>query len=80
MVLTAEQILDQVRALVPAERLRVVERIVHELAAEVTPRLPSAAAPIWADESDAEFDAFQLALQRLRDADVWRAGDGPDVT
>jgi hypothetical protein len=79
MTLTAEQIVNQVRALAPAERLRVVEQIVHDLAAEVTPRAPSAEGAIWADENDAEFDAFQLALQRLRDADVWRAGDGSDA-
>ena len=76
MTPTAEQILNQVRALAPAERLRVVEQIVRDLAAEVTPRPSSTEGPIWADENDSEFDAFQGALQRLRDADVWRLGDG----
>lgn len=40
MMLSAEQILDQVRALTPAERLYVVERIIHDVAAEVTPPPP----------------------------------------
>jgi hypothetical protein len=39
----AEQILEQLRALPAAERLRVAERIVHEVADEVTP-VPAAAA------------------------------------
>jgi hypothetical protein len=33
----AEEILEQLRALPAAERLRVAERIVHEVADEVTP-------------------------------------------
>lgn len=43
MTLSAEQILDQVRALPPAERLYVVERIIHDVAVEVTP-IPAAVA------------------------------------
>jgi hypothetical protein len=38
----AEEILEQLRALPAAERLRVAERIVHEVADEVTP-MPAAA-------------------------------------
>jgi hypothetical protein len=41
----AEQILEQLRALPAAERLRVAERIVHEVADEVTPVPAAAAAP-----------------------------------
>jgi hypothetical protein len=41
MSLTAEQILSELRALPAAERLRVVERIVHEVASEVTPEAPN---------------------------------------
>ena len=78
MTVTAEQLLDQIRALPPAERLYVVERIVHEIAAEVTPAPPTVAA-IWADESDAEFEAFQATVQRLRANDVWRNGDAEDT-
>jgi hypothetical protein len=38
MALTTEQILDQLRALPPVERLRVIEQAVHEVAAEVAPQ------------------------------------------
>lgn len=42
MMRSAEQILEQVRALSPAERLYVVERIIHDVAEEVTPNPPAA--------------------------------------
>jgi hypothetical protein len=77
MAITAEQILDQLRDLTPAERLRVAERIVHDVAREVTADQPAPVSPIWADESDTDFEAFQSAVTRLRDADVWRASDAP---
>lgn len=80
MAITAEQILEQLRALAPAERLRVVEQVVHEVAAEVTPQPSSASAPIWADEADADFETFQIAVQRLRATDVWRTGDESNAT
>jgi hypothetical protein len=78
MALSAEQILEELRALPAAERLRVVEQVVHEVAREVTPAPPvvEAVGAIWADETDAEFDAFQKIVQELRAADVWRSGDG----
>ena len=37
MALTAEQILQELPALPAAERLRLVEQVVHEVAREVTP-------------------------------------------
>jgi hypothetical protein len=76
---TADQILEQLRLLPAAERLRVAERIVHEVAEEVTPVPVVAASPVWADESDADFEAFQNALVRLRAEDVWRTGDEPSA-
>jgi hypothetical protein len=80
MTMTAEQVLDQLRALTPAERLYVVERIVHEVAAEVTPVAPVVTAvSIWGDESDAEFEAFRSSVQRLRSDDFWRSGDAEDA-
>jgi hypothetical protein len=79
MTVTAEQLLDQIRALPPAERLYVVERVVHEMAAEVSPALPPTVAAIWADESDQEFEAFQASVQRLRAKDVWRSSDAADT-
>ena len=77
MTLSADQILEELRALPAAERLRVVEQVVHEVAREVTPMPPPVqnTDAIWANESDADFEAFQDVVQRLRAADVWRTGD-----
>ena len=75
--LTAKQILEQLRGLSTAERLRVAEQIVREAADEAAPDASAAAKPIWSDESDDDFDAFQTALEQLRVADVWRTGDEP---
>jgi hypothetical protein len=87
MPLTPEEILVELRALPAAERLRVVERVVREVAEEVTP-VPGpvdasegpfdASDAIWADESDGEFEAFQRAIKQLRAADVWRTDDGQE--
>ena len=78
MALSADQILQELRALPAAERLRVVEQVVHEVAREVTPAPPPAqtTTAIWANESDADFKAFQSVVQALRADDAWRAGDG----
>lgn len=78
MALTPDEILAELRALPPAARLRVVERVVHEVAEEVTPEAPPVelSEAIWADESDSDFDAFQNAVRQMRAADVWRADDG----
>ncbi|HMA92703.1 MAG TPA: hypothetical protein VKP30_08455 [Polyangiaceae bacterium] len=76
MPITAEQVLVQLRALTPAERLYVVERIVHELASEIaSPAITMIADPIWRGEDDAEYEAFQVGIQRLRQDDLWRTGD-----
>jgi hypothetical protein len=74
---TADEILEQVRGLPAAERLRVAERIVREVADEVTPVPRAAVAAIWSDESDEDFQAFQAALKELRANDVWRTSDAP---
>ena len=79
MPMTADQILDQIRALTTAERLHVVERIVHEIATDATPQPAEIAASIWNDETDAEFEAFQTSVQQLRADDVWRIGDAKDA-
>jgi hypothetical protein len=76
---SAEKILDELRALQPSERLRVVEQIVRETAAQVGSPAGRPAGPIWNDESDADFDAFQNAVQRLRSTDVWRIGNGSNA-
>ena len=75
MPLTTEQILEQLRELSPAERLRVAEQIIREAADQVSPDAAATLTPIWSDESDDDFHAFQTALKRLRtvDAEVqWR--------
>ena len=75
MALTPDQILAEIRGLPAAERLRVIERVVHEVAAEVTPEAPpmEASDTIWSDESDADFSRFRSAVESMRAADVWRA-------
>jgi hypothetical protein len=78
MALTPDEILAELRALPPAERLRVVERVVHEVAEEVTPEAPpvEVSDAIWADESDSDFEEFQNAVRQMRAVDMWRADDG----
>ena len=75
MTVTAQKILHELRELSPEERLRVVEYVVREVAAEVTAQHRPARAAIWADESDAELEGFTSALQRVRAKDTWRTGD-----
>jgi hypothetical protein len=55
-----------------AERLRVVELAVHEVAREMTPMPPPAQATdaIWANETDADFEAFQRVMRELRAGDA----------
>jgi hypothetical protein len=77
MRLTAEEILEHLRALPPRERLRVVERTVHEVAQE-TPG-PESAPPlgddaIWADVDDEQYEAFLRALTAAR-AEPWRGAE-----
>lgn len=79
MTTPAEQILEQIRALTPAERLHVVERIIHEMADEVTPQPVATSSSIWGDESDADFETFQASVQRLRASDVWRTRNAKDA-
>ena len=75
MALSAEQILLELRALPAAERLRVVEQVVHEVTREATGVAPTRTTEaIWANESDADFEAFQRVTRELR------AGDAPMVS
>jgi len=78
MALTAQNILEQLRTLPPADRLRVVEQVVHEMAAEVTGEHATTQLAIWADESESDFQVFQSAVQRLRATDALRSGDEPN--
>jgi hypothetical protein len=76
MTMTADDIMEQVRALPERERLRLVERIQRE----VVEQKPAAPAPAqaagndahWADVSDDEFDAFMQAIRTSR-AEPWRS-------
>jgi hypothetical protein len=77
MTATAQRILEELRGLPPEDRLRVVEQVVREVAAEVTAQHAPVLAAIWADESESDFQAFQSAVARLRAAD-WRTGDEQD--
>ena len=78
MALTAQSILEQIRTLPRADRLRVVEQVVHDMASEVTAPHVAAPSAIWADESESDFQAFQSTLERLRAAYTWRTGDEPN--
>jgi hypothetical protein len=73
---TIQEILAFVRALPPQERLRVVERIVHEVAEAENAASPAPPA-VWGDASDEEFEAFLAAVSSARSADTLRDGDGP---
>jgi len=75
---SAQKILDEIRELSPEERLRVVECVVREVAAQVSAQHALARTAIWADEGEAEFEAFRSALVRLRAADTWRTSDEPN--
>jgi hypothetical protein len=74
MAMTADDIMEQVRALPERERLRLVERIQREVV-EQKPAAPAQAAgndAHWADVSDDEFDAFMQAIRTSR-AEPWRS-------
>jgi hypothetical protein len=73
MALTADEILEHVRALPPRERLKLVERVVHEAAeAAERPALLTDGPPLWEDVSDEEFEKFQENLRKNRREDVLR--------
>lgn len=78
MAVTAQHILEELRTLPPADRLRVVEQVVHDMASDVTAPHAATPSPIWADESESDFQAFQSTLERLRATDIWRSGDEPN--
>jgi hypothetical protein len=75
IAMTADEILEHVRALPPRERLKLVERVMHEVA-EQTPATPPVAAQgsdaIWADVGDAEFEAFMQSIRSAR-SEPWRS-------
>jgi len=70
------EILAFIRSLPRRERLRVVERIVHEAAEADTVEPPAAPPAIWRDATDEEFGDFLAAVQSARSSEALRAGDG----
>jgi hypothetical protein len=67
MTMTADDIMEQIRALPERERLRLVERVVHEVV-EQKPAAPTVAHTdaLWADVSDEEYAEFEAALREAR--------------
>ena len=70
MGLTAEQILEHVLALPPRERLKLVERVVHETVEDTGAQTATTAvdddAP-WADMTDEEYASFIDGIYRRRE-------------
>jgi hypothetical protein len=52
MTMTAAEIFEHVRALPPGERLKLVELVVHDLAAQHTSAAPSAVIGLFSDEPE----------------------------
>lgn len=73
MALTAEDVLAHFRSLPQHERLKLVERVVHEAAeAAAQPARVTDGPPLWEDLSDEEFAEFQETLRKNRRDDVLR--------
>ncbi len=73
MALTAEDVLAHFRSLPQRERLKLVERVVHEAAeAADRPALVTEGPPLWEDVPDEEFAEFQENLRKNRRGDVLR--------
>ena len=66
MAMSAEDILEHVRALPTKERLRLVETLVHEVG------LPAKVEPPLAEMTDDEFAEFQALLTRNRETQPLR--------
>jgi hypothetical protein len=70
MAQTAEEILEQVRALPERERLRLVERIVHDVVEQSASGAASGELGIddspWPDMTDDEYEGFQRAMKEAR--------------
>lgn len=59
----AQQLLNEIRQLPRGERLRLVERVVHELAEEHEPSAPSAIIGLFADQPDLIETVSEEAMQ-----------------
>jgi hypothetical protein len=81
-VIDTEQIFQAIRTLSVPERLRLVERVVHDLA-DVSTAAPRAAVEpvslvgLFADEPELVDDVCRMAMD-VRRRDPWRTGTGSD--
>jgi hypothetical protein len=81
-VVDTEQLFQAIRKLSVPERLRLVERVVHDLAEGTAATPPAATEPtslmgLFADEPDMIDDVCTMAMAARR-RDPWRAGSGGD--
>jgi hypothetical protein len=71
----AQQLLNEIRQLPRAEQLRLVERVVHELAEDHEPSSPNAIIGLFADQPDL-IEAVSEDAMQARERDSLRlAGD-----
>ncbi len=74
MTMTADEILEHVRALPYRERLKLVERVVHEAAeAADASGIEEDDAP-WSDMTDDEYKSLMQDIERMRREQPLRTG------
>jgi hypothetical protein len=66
MALTAEEILEHVWALPPRERLKLVERVVHEVVEGASADSVADDDAPWADMTDEEYESFIDGIYQRR--------------
>ena len=71
----AQQLLDAIRELPRGERLRIVERVVHELAEEDRGQAPDTIVGLFADQPDLMEEVCEGAMQ-ARETDPLRLAGG----
>jgi hypothetical protein len=69
----AQQLLDAIRELPRGDRLRIVERVVHDLAEEDSGLAPDAIVGLFADEPELIEEVSEGAMQ-ARETDPLRLG------
>lgn len=67
----AQQLLEAIRELPRGDRLRIVERVVHELAEEDAALAPDTVVGLFADQPDL-IEAVSEAAMRARETDPFR--------
>lgn len=71
----AQQLIDAIRELPRADRLRIVERVVHELTEDDRPAAPGTIIGLFADEPELIEVVCEDAM-RARERDPLRLGGG----